>query len=212
MGDYTGIDVSSTVIAANKEKYEKTNASGSSITFKVGSATESLPGADLLIIKDVLQHLPFCDVVHVINANFYTSINAYQPKFKYILYTNDVKDGVANEDIERPGLYRVLDITKPPFNVAGLKEVYRFPAPSVQRTYLYEPIAHAPLICQHPCQDTWHDKLVHSWHTTPHKACQGWSTDSKWGALKDGQSLQDACQTDWAKINCAATCGCPPQH
>ena len=50
---YLGVDIASDVIEAVREKHEKRN-----VKFRVGDITEALPGADLLISKDVLQHLP----------------------------------------------------------------------------------------------------------------------------------------------------------
>jgi len=131
--DYTGFDVASTVIAADLQKYAANDTSGGSITFKVGSATEVLPQADLLIIKDVLQHLPNSYVFEFINTNLYSG------RFKYMLFTTDlaVSGATANVDIAKPGLYREIDLRGPPYNVANLQEVYVFPPPSKQHTFLY---------------------------------------------------------------------------
>jgi 2-polyprenyl-3-methyl-5-hydroxy-6-metoxy-1,4-benzoquinol methylase len=49
---YLGVDIASDVIATVRTKYEKGN-----IRFQVGDITDDLPAADLLISKDVLQHL-----------------------------------------------------------------------------------------------------------------------------------------------------------
>ena len=49
---YVGVDIASDVIEAVRKKYEKGR-----IKFQVGDITEELPAADLLISKDVLQHL-----------------------------------------------------------------------------------------------------------------------------------------------------------
>ena len=49
---YLGVDIASDVIDAVRKKHEK-----GKITFRVGDITEELPAADLLISKDVLQHL-----------------------------------------------------------------------------------------------------------------------------------------------------------
>jgi 2-polyprenyl-3-methyl-5-hydroxy-6-metoxy-1,4-benzoquinol methylase len=49
---YLGIDIASDVIAAVRSKHEK-----GTIRFQVGDITDELPAADLLISKDVLQHL-----------------------------------------------------------------------------------------------------------------------------------------------------------
>ena len=49
---YLGVDIASDVIAAVRSKHEKGN-----IKFQVGDITAELPAAELLISKDVLQHL-----------------------------------------------------------------------------------------------------------------------------------------------------------
>ena len=55
---YLGIDIASDVIVPVRKKYET-----GKIKFQVGDITEELPAADLLISKDVLQHL-FNDLIH----------------------------------------------------------------------------------------------------------------------------------------------------
>ena len=50
--------------------------------------------------------------------------------------------------------------------------------------------------------DTW----VAHWGASPSERCQAWATDGAWGALVNGQTLQQACQGDWAKWACAGTC------
>jgi hypothetical protein len=73
-----------------------------------------LPKADLLICKDVLQHLPYEDIQKIIKQF---------DKFKYCIVINDVdpvKLTCENVDIPR-GHYRCLDLTKPPFSLIGRK-------------------------------------------------------------------------------------------
>lgn len=106
---YRGVDIASDVIEANREKYEKRN-----ITFQVGDITEELPAADLLISKDVLQHLPDALVHKFIRNNLKTG------KYKWVLLTND--RGSGGPDIV-PGGYRAIDLSAPPFNVAGLVDL-----------------------------------------------------------------------------------------
>lgn len=73
-----------------------------------------LPEADLLICKDVLQHLPNEDVFLLINQ-FHT--------FKFCLITIDVNPVTLtsqNPDITCGG-YRYVDLTAHPFLVEGIK-------------------------------------------------------------------------------------------
>jgi O-glycosyl hydrolase len=51
-------------------------------------------------------------------------------------------------------------------------------------------------------KDTW----TPSWSHDPHAACQQWSVNTQWGALKGGQTLAEACRTDFGKDSCALTC------
>jgi SAM-dependent methyltransferase len=55
---YLGVDIASDVIEAVRRKHERGR-----IRFQVGDITDELPAADLLISKDVLQHLSN-DMVH----------------------------------------------------------------------------------------------------------------------------------------------------
>lgn len=43
-------------------------------------------------------------------------------------------------------------------------------------------------------------------HKKPDEVCHEWRWNSDWGALKDGQSIGQACQYPWAKENCAKVC------
>ncbi|MCX6987690.1 MAG: class I SAM-dependent methyltransferase [Chlamydiae bacterium] len=106
--DYIGIDVVDSLLNTNIE-----NFSASNISFALADGVNyPLPAADLLICKDVLQHLPFGDIHKIINQF---------KKFKYCLIINDV-DPITltckNKDIARGG-YRQLDLTKRPFRLSG---------------------------------------------------------------------------------------------
>lgn len=106
---YLGVDIASDVIEAVREKHEKRN-----VKFRVGDITEELPGADLLISKDVLQHLPN-ELVHKFIRN-----NLRKGKYKWALLTND--RGRGNLDTI-PGGYRAIDLAAPPFDVRGLVDL-----------------------------------------------------------------------------------------
>jgi len=110
--DYKGIDIVASVVAQDKQRYEAPN-----VHFAVGNIVEDdLPEADLLISKHVLQHLPHADVKKFVEKQL--------PKYKHVLLTNgvdpDTMSATNSTDI-KPGEYRSLDITKPPFNVKGTK-------------------------------------------------------------------------------------------
>lgn len=110
--DYYGYDVVKSLIQNNQAKYSQHN-----IQFIHGDATLiDLPAADLLLCKDVLQHLPLEDI--------YLLIEQFH-KFKYCIIQNDVdylngKDPNHNGQILR-GNGRSLDLTEPPFSLRGEK-------------------------------------------------------------------------------------------
>jgi SAM-dependent methyltransferase len=106
---YLGVDIASDVIEAVRKKYEKGR-----ITFQVGDITEELPAADLLITKDVLQHLSN-ELVQKFIRN-----SLRKGKYKWVILTND--RGSGNPDIE-PGGYRAIDLAAPPFAVRGLVDL-----------------------------------------------------------------------------------------
>lgn len=106
---YLGVDIASDVVDTVRKKYEKGN-----IKFQVGDITEDLPAADLLISKDVLQHLSN-RLVQKFIAN-----NLKKGKYKWVLLTND--RGSENQDVWAGG-YRTIDLSAPPFSVRGLVDL-----------------------------------------------------------------------------------------
>lgn len=106
--NYMGYDVVKYLVEKNREKFTQSN-----IHFFHGDATTTdLPPADLLICKDVLQHLSNEDILSFI---------VQLPKFKYCLITNDVLPGTltsSNPNIYS-GSYREIDLTQPPFHLMG---------------------------------------------------------------------------------------------
>ena len=108
---YSGYDAADKVIENDISRYANANR-----TFIACDAIHAnLPKADLLICKDVLQHLPNSYI-----RDFITQFG----KFKYCLITNDIDFGPEydrrlNVDIPM-GRGRAIDLTKPPFNVVGI--------------------------------------------------------------------------------------------
>jgi hypothetical protein len=110
---YRGYDIVESVITANKEKYAD---EGIEFFLYSGEPTE-LPSADLLIMKDVLQHLSNKRV---------TEILSHAPRFKYVLITNSIHPDGETQNVDIPdGSWRYLDVRHPPFNVAA-DEVFYF--------------------------------------------------------------------------------------
>ncbi|MDT3662873.1 MAG: class I SAM-dependent methyltransferase [Anaerobiospirillum sp.] len=104
---YTGYDVSSIVIEHNTRLYQKDNVK---FVHYEGDFGQVAP-ADLLICKDVLQHLP--------NSYIHNFLKIL-PKFKYALITNDIDDLQPennNADLPVAGGFRAVDLRAAPFNL-----------------------------------------------------------------------------------------------
>jgi 2-polyprenyl-3-methyl-5-hydroxy-6-metoxy-1,4-benzoquinol methylase len=100
---YLGVDVVDSVIDSNINLY-----SASNIDFiNRDITTYEVPQVDLIICKDVLQHLCNKDVISVLVKIIKSS--------KFALITNDFNpESTSNIDIEN-GDYRYLDLTLSPF-------------------------------------------------------------------------------------------------
>jgi SAM-dependent methyltransferase len=113
--DYKGYDIVTSVIEKDKRKYQSPN-----VSFSVADIVEDdLPAADLLLCKNVLQHLPNRSV-----TRFLSKLS----KYRHVLLTDGI-DGRTftsdNHDIV-VGQYRPLDVTAPPFNVRAKKVLVYF--------------------------------------------------------------------------------------
>ena len=76
------------------------------------------PECDLLICKDVLQHLP--------NAEAVDMIARFSKRAKYVLWVNDRHPNPAMNNADTPvGGYRHMDLSKPPFSIIG-RTVFEF--------------------------------------------------------------------------------------
>ena len=76
---YLGIDIVPDIVEANKERFER-----GSVAFKCQDVVdEDLPSYDIVIVKDVLQHLS--------NSSVFKVINRLKEACDYLIVTNDVK-------------------------------------------------------------------------------------------------------------------------
>lgn len=122
---YTGIDVSSIVIENNNKLYSTNN-----IKFINGDANNITEEVDLIVIKDVLQHLPIHIIIEILSI--------VKTKCKYSLITNDYSSKKCNKDIPI-GSWTPIDLTKHPFNIdCSLLYAYNNDG-SNKRVMLYEP-------------------------------------------------------------------------
>jgi 2-polyprenyl-3-methyl-5-hydroxy-6-metoxy-1,4-benzoquinol methylase len=100
---YLGVDVVESVIESNSTSYSASNIKFISRDI----TTYEVPKVDLIICKDVLQHLCNKDVVTILVKIITSS--------KFSLITNDFKpENTENKDINN-GDYRCLDLTLSPF-------------------------------------------------------------------------------------------------
>jgi SAM-dependent methyltransferase len=104
---YTGLDIVPSVVEQNTKLY-----GNKKVSFKaINPGTTNLPKADLLITKDVLQHLSEDEIQAFLRAAL--------PKFKYALITNCI---LPTEDINKQianGEFRPLDLRSKPFGVSA---------------------------------------------------------------------------------------------
>lgn len=108
---YLGVDVVESVIEFNSNSYSASNIEFISRDI----TTYEVPKADLIICKDVLQHLCNKDVIEILIKIIKSS--------KFSLITNDFTSGDSvNKDINN-GNYRCLDLSLSPFNLDVLTVV-----------------------------------------------------------------------------------------
>jgi SAM-dependent methyltransferase len=111
--EYRGFDVVPSVIAANASRHASAN-----VAFHLYSGDPAqLPAADLLLAKDVLQHLSYAQIFATL---------ACLGRYRYALITNCVapRGRTRNADIAT-GDFRYLDLRREPFNLRA-KQVYSF--------------------------------------------------------------------------------------
>ena len=102
---YLGVDVVESVIESNSSLYSSPNIEFISRDI----TTYEVPKVDLIICKDVLQHLCNKDVIEILIKIIKSS--------KFSLITNDFTSGdKVNKDINN-GNYRCLDLSLSPFNL-----------------------------------------------------------------------------------------------
>lgn len=121
--DYVGIDVSK-VVLKNTSVFARPG-----IKFiEMNGVTGSVPGADLLILKDVIQHWTNDDI-----HRFIPSLN----KFKYALITNGSHIGSCTTNTPNViGGCRQVDLTAAPFDLPG-EYIFEFSADEPKVTFLW---------------------------------------------------------------------------
>jgi SAM-dependent methyltransferase len=110
---YLGVDVVATVIESDRALYSTDNIEFKCADFRSGP----IPGADLYILKDVLQHWPTRQIQDFLN----------RMADKQMLITNTVWHGgfPVNGDIPA-GEYRPLDLLAEPFNLCSARVLLEY--------------------------------------------------------------------------------------
>lgn len=101
--EYDGFDVVEDVVASNRREHGRDN-----IRFHRIADGVELPKADLLISKDVLQHLPTAHVQYYLAA--------FSARFRFMLIGNDVAPADNLNGETHAGGYRALRLELPPFD------------------------------------------------------------------------------------------------
>lgn len=126
---YSGFDVVPSVVERNRERF-----GSSSVSFDlVPENLAEVPKADLLIMKDVLQHLP--------NAEIHRHRTELFDRYPRCLLSNSFRkvQTDVNTEIEY-GQFRCLDLNAAPYNFGG-QYLLEFRSPLFEeiRTLLYLP-------------------------------------------------------------------------
>jgi predicted nucleotidyltransferase len=112
---YTGVDIVEELIAQNCERWQSPNR-----TFEVMDIVEKVPPQhDLIICKDVFNHMPFSDIVRAFNnikqsGATYVCLNNYYPELAKPSQAEYNKKHL-NTDIGS-GYWRPLALCQPPFS------------------------------------------------------------------------------------------------
>jgi SAM-dependent methyltransferase len=126
--DYTGVDVSDVVLSLAKQ-----NAPPGTKLLNVNAVYDPLPTAELLLMKDVLQHWSNDDVLR-----FLPKMHGYD----YALITNGFVLGNESLNVnidQETGGFRPIDLTKEPFSLVG-DYIFSFDATprEVKKIFLWE--------------------------------------------------------------------------
>jgi SAM-dependent methyltransferase len=130
MREYIGIDVVKILIKRNQLAHSTKN-----IHFMyLDAAEKEIPGGDLLICKDVLQHLSNRCIAHILSES---------KKFKYCIFVNDIHpwDAAQNNRDIRNGEHHTLDLVAWPFNLQPLLTTCYVSGPNIKQIILVKAAA-----------------------------------------------------------------------
>lgn len=121
---YIGVDVVDSVIQNNIKTYE----TGKIKFFKIDNNFD-IPNVDLIICKDVFQHLP--------NEVVFKILNDMKQRSKYMLITNDIRslDNIVHDC--HAGEFRVINMLDPYWNQHVLETInWQFRDSEIKQTAL----------------------------------------------------------------------------
>lgn len=121
--EYLGVDVVDQVIDKNIMTFSSERIHFQSVNF----LNIDIPAADLLLCKHVCQHISNHDVMDIVSQIH---------KFKHCVFVNPVDPETKtcpNVDTEVSPSGRLIDLTKPPFNLSGEVFYYMLPGGSLQQ-------------------------------------------------------------------------------
>jgi hypothetical protein len=88
-------------------------AAGAPAAEQLPARLSDLPGGDLLLIKDVMQHL--------LDEQILELLDLARNRFRFALITNSFeKEGAHQNGDIQAGQFRTLDLTAPPYNARGV--------------------------------------------------------------------------------------------
>ena len=130
---YTGIDVVEALIKHNAETFKAVNKRF--ICMNAAADDEPLPNGELLIIRQVLQHLSNADIQKIL---------AKTNKFKFLFITEhiyDAPDAVYNVDMQTTNSIRLryksgVYLEHAPFNYKNIVHLLKIPGNGVIRSSL----------------------------------------------------------------------------
>jgi SAM-dependent methyltransferase len=112
--EYLGLDIVPEIVAQNRSRFDEAN-----LRFEEFTGVEKLPGGDLLLSKEVFQHLP--------NQTIAEYLGVIRKKYRFALLTNSIEPtGSVNVNISAGG-YRPVRLWNAPFNAPGAVVFSYFP-------------------------------------------------------------------------------------
>ncbi|CAJ1444026.1 unnamed protein product [Effrenium voratum] len=138
---YTGLDVVPYVVQENIQYFQDVahlqQHGLQSAEFLCADVSEDLPAADLLLVKDVLMHLPN----RAVHDFLQKSVNRSSPRYRAVMLVQNAVPPVAIREMVdiQPGQLLPFDITFPPFKAEGFETVFRWQSDEPKVVQLWKP-------------------------------------------------------------------------